>query len=53
MSGTPTESRLVLSRLAIPAVAVIVLGVRRGNGLLIAVGGFMLGRAAKLVPPEA
>jgi hypothetical protein len=49
VTDAPDESALVSSRpLALPAVALVVLGVRRRNSLLVAIGAFGFGRATRL-----
>ena len=44
------EPSLVLRPLAIPALAIALAGMRRRSAGLVLVGGFLLGRAAKLTP---
>ena len=52
MKGSRTTNReetsLILGRLAIPALAIALAGMRRRSAGLVLVGGFLLGRAAKL-----
>lgn len=48
MKDQDQEKSLVLRPLAIPALAIALAGMRRRSAGLVLVGGFLLGRAAKL-----
>jgi hypothetical protein len=44
------EKALILGRLAIPGLAMALLGMRRRSKALVLVGSYLVGRAVRLVP---